>query len=102
MDNQAEGLLALERLFSIAQTDTGQARRVANFLLAWHNAKENGGWDPVDLWNVDQEIADDILSALALIRERHAYAEELGFRSQMEAVWERWRGTEVLASKANT
>ena len=29
------------------------ARRVANFLLAWHNAEENGGWDLVDLWNVD-------------------------------------------------
>lgn len=101
MDNQTEGFQALERLFQIALRDTGQSRRVANFLLAWHNADENGGWDPVDLWNVDQEIADDILSALALIRERHAYAEELGFRSQMEAVWKRWRDMEVLASMAN-
>ena len=31
--------------------DTGQARRVASFLLAWHNAEENGGWDPTDLWS---------------------------------------------------
>src|SRR4051812_23413615 len=29
-----------------ARRDTGQARRVANFLLAWHNAEENGGGDP--------------------------------------------------------
>ena len=35
----------------------GQARRVADFLLAWHNAPENGGWDPTDLWNVDDAIA---------------------------------------------
>jgi hypothetical protein len=34
-------------LLRIARQDTGQARRVANFLLAWHNAEENGGWDPV-------------------------------------------------------
>jgi hypothetical protein len=36
----------------IAKRDTGQSRRVANFLLAWHNPEENGGWDPTDLWNV--------------------------------------------------
>jgi hypothetical protein len=41
---------ALGRLISIASRDTGQSRRLANFLLAWHNAEENGGWDPVDLW----------------------------------------------------
>lgn len=35
-------LQALERLFQIAQGDTGQARRVANFLLAWHNVE--GKW----------------------------------------------------------
>jgi hypothetical protein len=58
------------------------------YLLAWHNAEENGGWDPIDLWNVDDTVADDMLSALALIRQRHTYAEELGFRSQMQAVWE--------------
>ena len=95
MKGNAEGLQALERLFRIAASDTGQSRRVANFLLAWHNTEENGGWDPIDLWNVDEKIADDMLSALALIRERHAYAEELGFRSQMEAVWEQWRGARV-------
>jgi hypothetical protein len=41
---------AIRRLISTASRDTGQSRRVANFLLlAWHNAEENGGWDPVDL-----------------------------------------------------
>ena len=71
MDNQTE-------------RSTGQPRRVANYLLAWHNAEENGGWDPIDLWNVDDTVADDMLFALALIRQRHTYAEELGFRSQMQ------------------
>jgi hypothetical protein len=49
---------------ALARQDTGQARRVANFLLAWHNAEENGGWDPVDLWNVDAAIADDMLTVI--------------------------------------
>jgi hypothetical protein len=46
--DQQAAWLALERLLRIARGDTGQSRRVANFLLAWHNAEENGGWDPVD------------------------------------------------------
>ena len=35
------GLEALGRLVAIAQRDTGQSRRVANFLLAWYNAEES-------------------------------------------------------------
>jgi hypothetical protein len=45
--DQQDGWNALERLLRIARQDTGQARRVANFLLAWHNAEENGGWDEI-------------------------------------------------------
>ena len=86
---------ALERLLTIADTDTGQARRVANFLLAWHNADENGGWAPTDLWNVDDEAAQDILTVLAFLRKRHAYAEELGLREQMGTVWKRWRSARL-------
>ena len=37
-------LEALARLPTIAQCDTGQSSCVAAFLLAWHNAEENGGW----------------------------------------------------------
>jgi hypothetical protein len=46
---------------------------VADFLLAWHNAAENGGWDPTDLWNVDAAIADDMLAVVRFIRESHSY-----------------------------
>ena len=42
-DQTIAGLEALTRLIEIAQKDTGQSRRVADFLLAWHNAAENGG-----------------------------------------------------------
>lgn len=41
---------AICRLVQIAKGDTGQNRGVANFLLAWWNAEECGGFDLTDLW----------------------------------------------------
>jgi hypothetical protein len=83
---------ALERLLQVAKRDTGQARRVADFLLAWHNAEENGGWDPVDLWNVDDAIAEDMLTVMRLVKEAHRYPGDLGFEEEIKAVWRAWRG----------
>ena len=82
---------ALGRLLDIARRDTGQSRRVADFLLAWHNAEENGGWDPTDLWNVDTAIADDMLTVLRLIRESNRYPGDIGFEKEMQTVWQTWR-----------
>jgi hypothetical protein len=95
---QQAAWLALERLLRIARQDTGQARRVADFLLAWHNAEENGGWDPVDLWNVDAAIADDMLTVLRLVRESHRYPNDLGFGDEIAAIWRLWRGGRVAAT----
>src|SRR5437870_2535542 len=89
--NDREALEAVGRLLKVACQDTGQARRVANFLLAWLNAEENGGWDPVDLWNVDDAIADDILMVMGLIRTAHCYPDDIGFRKEIEVVWKMWR-----------
>ena len=85
-------LAALGRLCALALRDTGQARRVANFLLAWHNAEENGGWDPTDLWQVDTAVAEDMLAGLSLARESGKYPGDLGFQLEIEAIWRRWRG----------
>lgn len=83
---------ALGRLLEIAGRDTGQSRRVADFLLAWHNAEENGGWDPADLWAVDAGIADDMVAVVALIRRSGGkYPGDLGFEREISAVWRRWR-----------
>jgi len=84
-------LASVARLMRIAMGDTGQCRRVADFLLAWHNADENGGWDPTDLWNVDATIADDILTALRLLRMENRYPGDLGFQKEIEQIWELWR-----------
>ena len=63
----------------IANRDTGQSRRVANLLLAWHNAEENGGWDPTELWGVDTAVAEDMLTVLKLAKESRRYPGDLGF-----------------------
>ena len=40
---------ALERLIAIAKHDTGQCRRVADFLLSWWNSETCGGWAVTDV-----------------------------------------------------
>src|SRR5712692_9326579 len=94
--DQRESYEAVHRLLLIASQDTGQARRVADFLLAWHNAGENGGWDPVDLWSVDSDIADDILMVLELIRESRRYPGDIGFGEEIQAVWESWTSKSII------
>lgn len=59
--------LAFRRLLRLAASDTGQARRVANFILAWWNAGDCGGFDLTDLWNVDAPIAADMAIVFAWI-----------------------------------
>jgi hypothetical protein len=82
---------ALERLIDIAQRDTGQSRIVANFLLAWWNAEECGGFDLTDVWGVDTSIAADMLRVFALIAERNRYPDTMGYRRQFEAIVRAWR-----------
>ncbi|HSU61703.1 MAG TPA: hypothetical protein VLI55_20505 [Bryobacteraceae bacterium] len=83
--------VALERLLDIAQGDTGQSRIVANFLLAWWNAEECGGFDLTDMWGVDTSIAVDILRVFALVAGRQRYPDDMGYRNQFEAIISTWR-----------
>jgi ParB family chromosome partitioning protein len=87
----SEGVAGLGRLIRIALRDTGQSRRVADFLMAWHHARENGGWDPTDLWSIDSAIAEDILAAINLLRDVHRYPGDLGFQREIQQIWELWR-----------
>lgn len=84
--------VALNRLFAIARSDTGQSKRVADFLLAWHNAGENGGWDPTDLWSVDEAVADDMVTVVTAIRHLAGrYPGDVGYQAQIDRVWQEWR-----------
>jgi hypothetical protein len=82
---------ALERLIQIARRDTGQSRIVANFLLAWWNAAECGGFDLTDLWGLDAAIAADLLMVFALVTVCRHYPDTLGYKKQFEALVHAWR-----------
>ena len=82
---------ALVRLLDWAEGDTGQSRRVADFLLAWWNPASCGGFDLTTLWGVDGAIAADMATVFALIARVHAYPDTLGFEAQFKAVVRTWR-----------
>lgn len=82
---------ALRRLFAIAiNHDTGGARRVADFLLAWWNAPDNGGFDLADLWYLDGSTRQDILKVFTFILWNQTYLEE-EFGDQFKRVHDAWR-----------
>ena len=82
---------ALRRLLNLARGDTGQSGKVANFLLAWWNARNCGGWDLTDLWTVDNAIAADMLLVAAFIATNHEYPDSYGLQLEFEALVARWR-----------
>lgn len=84
-------IAALVRLIKIAQSDTGQSARVANFLLAWWNARDCGGFDLTDLWGLDQEISADILAVCRLITRTHTYPDTLGYKAEFQQLVADWR-----------
>ncbi|MFJ3465715.1 ParB/RepB/Spo0J family partition protein [Achromobacter spanius] len=88
-----KGIDALTRLITIAERDTGQSKRVADFLLSWWNATSCGGFDLTNLWGVEAEIADDMLAVIGLIRQTRAYPDTLGteIHGQFKALVALWR-----------
>ncbi|MCF3643315.1 hypothetical protein LXM94_25510 [Rhizobium sp. TRM95111] len=88
---QPEESAALGRLIEIAQADTGQSRRVADFLLAWWNAGNCGSFDLTDLWGVDTKIAADMVTVFGLVARLHSYPDALGFEAEFKAIVRAWR-----------
>lgn len=82
---------ALVRLLSVARRDTGQSRKCAAFLLSWWNAEENGGFDLVDLWGVDADIARDMITVFGMIARIHSYPDTLGYGELFDEVVKQWR-----------
>ena len=80
---------ALNRLFTVARRGTGQSRHVSNFLLAWWNASQNGGWDPTDLWAIDRDIKDDILTLISYMGRHKEYPDS--YQPEFRALVDMWR-----------
>ena len=91
MAEMEEYLDALRRLVKIAHGDTGQSRRVADFLLAWWNAGSCGGFDLTNLWAVDRAIAQDMAQVMVLIAVRHEYPTAYGLGPDFERIVADWR-----------
>jgi len=82
---------ALENLLKIAQGDTGQSRRVADFLLAWWNAGQCGSYDLTTAWGLDDNIMEEVCVVFRLASRANSYPDTLGYGQQFEAVVHAWR-----------
>lgn len=82
---------ALERLIKIAKSDTGQSRRVADFLLAWWNKGSCGGFDFTETWGVDDAIADDMICVFKMIVRERCYPDALGYKRPFTEIIQVWR-----------
>lgn len=85
--------VALDRLFNLAASDTGQARRAANFLLAWWNGADRGGFDLADLFGVDRAVAVDMATVFDFLGQHGGaiYPDAFGNGDAMAELVERWR-----------
>lgn len=74
-----------------AQGDTGQSRRVADFLLAWWNAASCGAFDLTTLWGLDTSIAKDMVTVFGLVAKVNQYPDSLGYEEPFKRIVREWR-----------
>ncbi len=98
-DDDDPALAALRRLVAVARSDTGQSRRVANFLLAWWNAQACGGFDLTELWAVDGALADDMLAVMGLIARHREFPTAYDLGADFEHLVTLWRPGVVQAHR---
>ncbi len=82
---------ALEKLLNVAHEDTGQGRRVANFLLDWWNADVHGGFDLTDLANVDPHVAEDMATIFTFLAREETLIYPTDYRAEIETIIGHWR-----------
>lgn len=84
---------AIGRLIELARSDTGQARRAANFLLAWWNGDNWGHFPIADLFGVDRDVAADMATVFSFLGQHGGavYADAFDYRDAMAELIEQWR-----------
>lgn len=82
---------ALERLLYVGSRDSGQSRRVTDFLLSWWNAETCGKFDPTDMWGLDADIRVDVVTVLIFISGHQNYPDALGYGPQFNRLVAEWR-----------
>ena len=93
---------AFERLLSLAQSDTDQSRRAANFLLAWWNADSQGGFDMADLFGVDSSIAADMGTVFTWLAGQDIAVYPTEYSASIEKLIEEWRPDVWAETKASS
>jgi hypothetical protein len=79
MFNQLERK-ALENLIKHAKRNSGQAFRVADFLLCWWNAQSQGKFDFTEVWALDGDILEDVITVFVGFASRKGlYADQMGY-----------------------
>ena len=89
MDEETQ--VALSRLVALAMDDTGASKTAGNFLLAWWNAGDLGGFDLTQLWLLDDLAATDMIQVFAFIARNNLYPDAVMDRAEIEALVRRWR-----------
>lgn len=82
---------AFERLLMIAHSDTGQVKRVADFILVWWNASTHGGFDISDLFGVDAAVAKDMAAIFSFLSCCPDAVYPNDYREDIEAIIRTWR-----------
>ena len=82
---------ALERLIKITDGNSGQCATVADFLLAWWNAQDCGGFNLANLWSVDTAIAADMIEVCRMISDEQLYPDSAGYKAEFVTMTYRWR-----------
>ncbi|WP_239801885.1 hypothetical protein [Aquamicrobium sp. NLF2-7] len=86
-----ETRFAFERLLDLARSDTGQARRAADFVLAWWNEASLGRFDMTDLFAVDPDIAEAMATVFSWLSRQSNAVYPTEYRTEMEALIQEWR-----------
>ena len=85
---------ALTRLIPIAMSDTGQSKRVADFLMAWWNGPDLGHFQIADIFGLDVAIANDITTVIGFLGQNDrgaVYIDSLGVAEEMQDIIALWR-----------
>jgi hypothetical protein len=82
---------SLQRLIKVAKSKTPQSLPIANFLLAWWDARKYGGFDFTDLWDIDKDLVGDIINVLRIIAIERSYPAVLGYEEDFVTIIEHWR-----------
>ncbi len=83
---------ALDLLLDVAKSDTGQARRCADFLLAWWDSGSCGSFDLTNVWGLDTNLADAMVTVFRFISENQGiYPDKLGLSLDFQKVIRQWR-----------